>query len=108
VTEEVKIILNAAKRVGQGFAEMSVVQLAIHLRSDSNETSHPQGHPLAERHKPRPRIIPFEPGRINIISGENGSGKSTITWIIDYCLGSEKCSIPVGLIRTSQDGSASI
>jgi energy-coupling factor transporter ATP-binding protein EcfA2 len=46
-----------------------------------------------------PRIIPFEPGRINIISGENGSGKSTITWIIDYCLGSEKCSIPVGLIR---------
>ena len=46
-----------------------------------------------------PRIIPFEPGRINIISGESGSGKSTITWIIDYCLGSEKCSIPVGLIR---------
>ncbi len=46
-----------------------------------------------------PRIVPFEPGRINIISGENGSGKSTITWIIDYCLGSEKCSIPVGLIR---------
>jgi hypothetical protein len=32
VTEEVKIILNAAKRVGQAFAEMSVVQLAIHLR----------------------------------------------------------------------------
>jgi hypothetical protein len=32
VTEEVKTILNAAKRVGQGFAEMSVVQLAIHLR----------------------------------------------------------------------------
>jgi hypothetical protein len=46
-----------------------------------------------------PRVIPFELGRINIISGENGSGKSTITWIIDYCLGSEKCSIPVGLIR---------
>ena len=32
VTEEVKIILNAAKRVGQGFAEMSVIQLAVHLR----------------------------------------------------------------------------
>ncbi|MGA2851536.1 MAG: three component ABC system middle component [Terracidiphilus sp.] len=31
-TEEVKTILNAAKRVGQGFAEMSIVQLAIHLR----------------------------------------------------------------------------
>lgn len=46
-----------------------------------------------------PRIIEFEPDRINIISGENGTGKSTITWIIDYCLGSDKCSIPVGLIR---------
>ena len=47
----------------------------------------------------RPRIIPFEPGKINVISGESGTGKSTLTWIVDYCLGSEKCSIPVGLIR---------
>lgn len=31
-TEEVKAILNAAKRVGQGFAELSVTQIAIHLR----------------------------------------------------------------------------
>jgi DNA repair ATPase RecN len=46
-----------------------------------------------------PRIIPFEPGKINVISGESGTGKSTLTWIVDYCLGSEKCSIPVGLIR---------
>ena len=47
----------------------------------------------------RPRVIPFEPGKINVISGDNGTGKSTLTWIVDYCLGSEKCSIPVGLIR---------
>jgi iron-sulfur cluster repair protein YtfE (RIC family) len=46
-----------------------------------------------------PRIIPFAPGKINIITGESGTGKSSLTWIIDYCLGSEKCSIPVGLIR---------
>jgi hypothetical protein len=46
-----------------------------------------------------PRVVPFEPGRINIISGESATGKSTITWIIDYCLGSDRCSIPVGLIR---------
>lgn len=32
VTEEVKTILNAAKRVGQAFAEMSAMQIAIHLR----------------------------------------------------------------------------
>jgi energy-coupling factor transporter ATP-binding protein EcfA2 len=47
----------------------------------------------------RPRVIPFQPGKINVISGDNGTGKSTLTWIVDYCLGSEKCSIPVGLIR---------
>lgn len=31
VTEDVRTILGAAKRVGQAFAEMSVVQLAAHL-----------------------------------------------------------------------------
>lgn len=46
-----------------------------------------------------PRVVEFEPGKINIITGESGTGKSTLTWIVDYCLGSEKCSIPVGLIR---------
>lgn len=46
-----------------------------------------------------PRIIFLKPGKINIITGESGTGKSTLTWIIDYCLGSGKCSIPVGLIR---------
>ena len=46
-----------------------------------------------------PRVISFVPGKINILTGESGAGKSALTWIIDYCLGSEKCSIPVGLIR---------
>jgi DNA repair ATPase RecN len=45
------------------------------------------------------RIIEFAPGKINVITGESGTGKSALTWIIDYCLGSEKCSIPVGSIR---------
>lgn len=46
-----------------------------------------------------PRAIEFVPGKINVITGESGTGKSTLTWIVDYCLGSDKCSIPVGLIR---------
>lgn len=46
-----------------------------------------------------PRVISFAPGKINIITGESAAGKSTLTSIIDYCLGSGKCSIPVGLIR---------
>jgi len=45
------------------------------------------------------RVIEFQPGRINIITGQSGTGKSALTWIVDYCLGSEKCSIPIGLIR---------
>jgi hypothetical protein len=45
------------------------------------------------------RVIPFVPGKINVISGESATGKSALTWIIDYCLGSGKCSIPVGRIR---------
>jgi hypothetical protein len=31
VTEEVKVILNAAKRVGQAYAEMSIIQLSTQL-----------------------------------------------------------------------------
>lgn len=53
--------------------------------------------PKDTRHSPR--VIPFVPGKINIITGESAAGKSTLISIIDYCLGSEKCSIPVGLIR---------
>jgi energy-coupling factor transporter ATP-binding protein EcfA2 len=46
-----------------------------------------------------PRVVEFLPGKINVITGESGSGKSSLTSIIDYCLGSDKCAIPVGLIR---------
>lgn len=43
--------------------------------------------------------INFEPNRINVIVGDSQTGKSAIIPIIDYCLGSGKCSIPVGPIR---------
>jgi len=45
------------------------------------------------------REIDFRPGMINIITGQSGTGKSSLTSIIDYCLGSGKCTIPVGIIR---------
>lgn len=50
-----------------------------------------QGHP--------PRIVNFEPGMVNVISGASKTGKSAVIPIIDYCLASGKCSIPVGTIR---------
>ncbi|MGJ8534879.1 MAG: DUF3732 domain-containing protein [Alphaproteobacteria bacterium] len=35
----------------------------------------------------------------NVITGASKTGKSAVIPIIDYCLGSSKCSIPVGTIR---------
>ncbi|MBN6111245.1 DUF3732 domain-containing protein [Xanthomonas bonasiae] len=48
-----------------------------------------------------PRVVHFEPGVVNVISGASKTGKSSVIPIIDYCLGSEKCAIPVGVIRES-------
>lgn len=46
-----------------------------------------------------PRSLDFLPGKINLITGRNRTGKSSISWIIDYVLGSGKCAIPVGVVR---------
>ncbi len=49
------------------------------------------------------RIIPFVNDKINVITGDSSRGKSALISIIDYCLGSSKCSIPTGLIREVTD-----
>jgi hypothetical protein len=46
-----------------------------------------------------PRRVTFDLGRANVITGESRTGKSAIIPIIDYCLGAEKCTIPVNTIR---------
>lgn len=46
-----------------------------------------------------PQIVPFEPGKLNVITGASRTGKSAIIPIIDYCLGSYDCSIPIDTIR---------
>lgn len=48
-----------------------------------------------------PRIVSFAPGMANVISGASKTGKSAVIPIIDYCLASGKCSIPVGTIRNA-------
>ncbi len=50
-----------------------------------------------------PRVISFTGGKINIIYGVSGTGKSSIVHIIDYVLGSTKCQIPIGVIRDTVD-----
>lgn len=53
-----------------------------------------------------PRNSTFEPVRlkfstqkVNVITGASRTGKSAIIPIVDYCLGSDKCAIPVKTIR---------
>lgn len=48
-----------------------------------------------------PRILPFRSGAVNIITGASRTGKSALIPIIDYCLGSDKCTIPVDVIRNA-------
>jgi hypothetical protein len=46
-----------------------------------------------------PRVLEFKPGIVNVISGASKTGKSAVIPIVDYCLGADKCAIPVGVIR---------
>lgn len=50
-------------------------------------------------HDGRQRVVPFEPGRVNIISGDSRTGKSAILGIIEYCFGSSEIDVPEGKVR---------
>src|SRR5665647_641649 len=47
------------------------------------------------------RKLQFQDNKINVITGASRTGKSSIIPIIDYCLGAEKCAIPVDTIRNA-------
>ncbi len=46
-----------------------------------------------------PQEIKFELGKLNVITGASRTGKSAIIPIIDYCLASSDCNIPIDTIR---------
>lgn len=46
-----------------------------------------------------PRVVEFEIGKVNVITGSSRTGKSAIIPIIDYCLASSDCNIPIDTIR---------
>lgn len=54
---------------------------------------------LWPRNGAAPRSVIFEPGMVNVITGASKTGKSAVIPIIDYCLASRHCAIPVGVIR---------
>lgn len=43
--------------------------------------------------------IKFKLDCVNVLSGESRTGKSAVSSIIDYCLGSSDCNIPIGRVR---------
>lgn len=42
----------------------------------------------------RRRTLDFDVGKVNVITGASGTGKSAIIDAIDYCLGSSDCKLP--------------
>ena len=57
------------------------------------------GEILVYSHDGQRRQITFAESGLNIITGESKSGKSAIIHILDYCLGSKNCHVPLGIIR---------
>lgn len=45
------------------------------------------------------RVLPFNSGAVNIITGKSKTGKSVIGDIIDYCFGGSSCNIAEGFVR---------
>ena len=46
-----------------------------------------------------PRVVEFKPGVLNVLTGASRTGKSAVIPIIDYCLASSECFIPIETIR---------
>src|SRR5688572_24623542 len=49
--------------------------------------------------KLEPRVVLFAANKLNVITGSSRTGKSAVIPIIDYCLGSNRCAVPVKTIR---------
>jgi hypothetical protein len=51
-------------------------------------------------HRPeQKRVLPLHPGRLNIITGDSRTGKTSIWTITDYCLGSGDYPVRAGVVR---------
>jgi hypothetical protein len=50
-------------------------------------------------HDGRRRVVKFNFGVVNVITGASKTGKSALIDIVDYCFGSGECRVPEGPIR---------
>lgn len=53
------------------------------------------------RNKAKPRTIEFQRNKVNVITGDSSTGKSSILKIIDYCFLQESCHIVEDIINSS-------
>lgn len=44
------------------------------------------------------RVLPFESGKLNIVTGESKTGKSALLDIVEFCLGRDDVQMPIGPI----------
>ncbi len=49
------------------------------------------------------RVVSLNPNGVSIISGESKTGKTSLIYIVDYCLGSGRCDIAEGVIRNNSE-----
>lgn len=49
----------------------------------------------------RTRRLDFEPGALNIVTGESQTGKSALLTIVEYCLGRSTMLVPIGPIANT-------
>jgi len=44
------------------------------------------------------RVLPFAPGKLNVVTGESKTGKSALLDIVEFCLGRDEVQMPIGPI----------
>lgn len=52
-------------------------------------------------HDGRTRTLGFQPGALNVVTGESKSGKSALLTIVEFCLGRDTMLVPVGPIAAT-------
>lgn len=52
-------------------------------------------------HRGERRVVRFDLGKLNIVTGSSKSGKSSLFDIVDYCWGRDECTVSEGALRKS-------
>ncbi len=100
LTDTIKELVYCSTKIGRWLSEMPNQYLARDLKVIFFMFFQIEKVVLwSKEAKNKPRVIEFALNKVNLITGSSKSGKSSLIPIIDYCLGSSKCSIPVNTIR---------